>query len=84
MDPDQEDRAVQVALLHHLLDVHPALLSQSDLIRELAGGTEDQTHHRDSVERAVSDLVKLGLLRYLGDYVLPTRPAIYGRLLGDP
>jgi hypothetical protein len=28
MEPDQEDRALQVALLHHVLDEHPTLLSE--------------------------------------------------------
>jgi len=82
MDADEEDRAAQVALLHHVLDEHPTLLHQSDLIRELASGADDWTE-RDSVERAISELVKQGLLQYLGDFVLPTRPAVYGRLLGE-
>lgn len=81
MDPDQEDRAVQVALLHHVLDEHPTLLSRSDLIRELSDDADDWVQ-RDAVERAISELVKQGLLRYLSDYVLPTRPAAYGRQLG--
>lgn len=81
MDPEEEDRAVQVALLHHVLDEHPTLLRQSDLIRELSSRSDDWTEH-DSVERAISELVKRGLLQYLGDYVLPTRPAVYGRFLG--
>ncbi|MGN6275693.1 MAG: hypothetical protein ACTHNP_07160 [Solirubrobacterales bacterium] len=81
MEPDEEDRAVQVALLHHVLDEHPALLSRADLVRELSSDSGDWTQ-RDAVERAVSELVKQGLLRYLDDYVLPTRAALHGRLLG--
>lgn len=80
-DPDQEDRALQVALLHHVLDEHPTLLSRSDLIRELSDDADDWVQ-RDGVERAVSELVKRGLLRCLDNYVLPTRPAVYGRALG--
>lgn len=79
-DPDQEDRAMQEALFHHLLDEHPTLLSRSDLIRELADDPDDWVQ-RDAVERAISELVKQGLLRCLDDYVLPTRAAAYGRLL---
>lgn len=81
MDPDQEDRAMQVALLHHVLDEHPTLLSRSDLIRELSDDVDDWVQ-RDALERAISELAKQGLLRCLSDYVLPTRPAVYGRLLG--
>jgi hypothetical protein len=72
---------MQEALFHHVLDEHPTLLSRSDLIRELSDDTDDWVQ-RDAVERAVSELVKQGLLRCLADYVLPTRPAVYGRLLG--
>lgn len=81
IDADEEDRAVQVALLHHVLDEHPTLLSQSDLIRELSSDSNNWAE-RDAVERAVSDLVKRGLLQHLNDYVLPTRPALYSRVLG--
>lgn len=81
MDPDEEDRGVQAALMHHILDEHPGLLSRSDLIRELADDPDDWIQ-RDAVERAISELVKQGLLRYLSDCVLPTRAAVYGRLLG--
>lgn len=81
MDPDQEDRTTQLALMHHVLDEHPTLLSRSDLIRELSDDSDDWVQ-RDAVERAISELVKQGLLRCLDDYVLPTRSALYGRLLG--
>jgi hypothetical protein len=83
MDPDQEDRAAQVALLHHVLDEHPALLCKSDLIRELSNDPDDWVQ-RDAVERAISELVKRGLLQWLDDFVLPTRAAVYGRSLGGP
>lgn len=83
MDPDQEDRAAQVALLHHVLDEHPALLCKADLIRELSNDPDDWVQ-RDAVERAISELVKRGLLQWLDNFVLPTRAAIYGRLLGEP
>lgn len=72
---------MQVALLHHVLDEDPTLLSRSDLIRELADDPDDWAQ-RDAVERAISELVKQGLLRRLDDFVLPTRPAVHGRLLG--
>jgi hypothetical protein len=80
-DPGQEDQAMQLALLHHVLDEHPTLLSQSDLVRELSDDSDDWVQ-RDAVQRAISELIKQGLLRHLDDYVLPTRPAMYCRLLG--
>lgn len=72
---------MQEALFHHVLDEHPTLLSRSDLVRELADDWEDWVQ-RDAVERAIAELFKQGLFRYLDDYVLPTRAAVYGRLLG--
>lgn len=81
MDPDEEDRAVQVTLLHHVLDEHPTLLSRTDLIQELSSDLDDWVE-RDGVERALSELVKRGLLRCLEEYVLPTRAALHCRLLG--
>lgn len=83
MDPHEEDIELQQAILHHLLDEHPALLCQADLFREIPSGAEERVH-RDNVERAIGELARRGLLNYLGDYVLPTRAATYSRLLGGP
>lgn len=65
MDPHEEDAGVQEAILYHVLDEHPSLLSQSDLIREIPGG-RDERCSRDNVERAIDELVKRGLLDRLG------------------
>jgi hypothetical protein len=81
MSPDEEDRAVEVAILNHVLDEHPAMLRRSDLIREFSM-TSDDWVHRDTIERAVVQLAKHGLLDYLDGYVLPTRAAVYCRSLG--
>lgn len=72
---------MQVALFHHVLDGHPTLLSRSDLVRELSDDADDWVQ-RDAIDRAISELVKQGLFRYLDHYVLPTRAAVYGRSLG--
>lgn len=81
MDPDEEDAAVQTALLNHVLDEHPSLLRRADLIRELSVKADDWAH-RDLIERAIAQLVQRGLLDYLDDFVVPTRPAVYCRDLG--
>jgi hypothetical protein len=83
MEPHEEDAAVQDAILHHVLDEHPSLLSQADLIREIPSGRNARAT-RDNVERAIDELVKRGLLDRLGDYALPTRAAVYSRELGGP
>ncbi|HET7508884.1 MAG TPA: hypothetical protein VFJ65_01410 [Solirubrobacterales bacterium] len=81
MDPHEEDSAVQTALMNHVLDEHPSLLSRADLIRELSSKADDWAH-RDPIERAIAQLIQRGLLDCLGDYILPTRPALYCRALG--
>jgi len=81
MDPDEEDAAVQTALLNHVLDEHPSLLRRADLMRELSVEADDWAH-RDLIERAIAQLVQRGLLDYLDDFVVPTRPAVYCRVLG--
>jgi hypothetical protein len=79
--PHEEDAEVQEVVMNHLLDEHPALLRESDLIREIRVGGDDGAQ-RDAIERAISELIKAGLLDRLGDYVLPTRPAVHSRTLG--
>jgi len=81
-DPEQEDSALQQAILNHLLDEHPSLLRRSDLIREIPSGLEGWSH-RDGVDRAIAELAKRRLVNWLGDYVLPTRAAVYCRVLGE-
>lgn len=81
MDPHEEDVELQEAILHHILDEHPTLLCQADLFREIPSGVEERVH-RENVERAIDELARRGLLKNLGDYVLPTRAAMYSRLLG--
>jgi predicted transcriptional regulator len=59
--------AVQRAVLSLVLDAHPKLLTIPDLAREL--GTQD------AVERAVAELVSVGLLAREGNAVSPTAAA---------
>lgn len=64
------------AVLRHVLDWQPTILRLEDLIRELARDPRE-FGDRDDVERAVRDLVKVGLLHRQGDCVLPTTAAVY-------
>ncbi len=79
--PEEEDSALQLAILNHVLNEHPSLLRRADLVRELPSGLEEWAH-RDAVERGIAELIKRRLLDRLDDYVLPTRPAVYCRILG--
>jgi hypothetical protein len=69
------DRREEGAVLRHVIEVHPATLLISDLIRELS--EPDDYAERDGIERAVRELVKGGLLFRCEGAVLPTRQALY-------
>jgi len=64
----REDSAVQRAVLGQVLDAHPKQLTIPDLAREIDQG--------DAVERAVRDLVGVGLLECRGISLRLTRAAI--------
>jgi hypothetical protein len=71
----EEDEAVESAVLHQLLELHPARLTLEELRRELAGG-EDTFADRDALQRAVRDLAAAGLLYRETEFVEPTRAAV--------
>ena len=71
----QEDHRDQARVLRTILDLHPEPLTLAELTREM---TIDSTDHaeRDRIERAVRDLIGVGVLHLVGDLVLPTRAAV--------
>lgn len=73
-DNAAEDLRTERTALIHVVEVYPATLRLSDLIREL--GEPDDFVKRDGVERAVRELVKSGLLFRAECGVLPTRAAL--------
>jgi len=80
---EDDDRATTAALdirdqgvvLTHVLTLSPAQLSFVELVREVTAGSADFSE-RDRFERAVTDLVSVGLLFRSAELVLPTRAAI--------
>jgi hypothetical protein len=70
-----EDRALESAVLQHVLALHPTAVTVDELARELACG-EDAFGERDAIERAVRDLTGTGLLHGGKTFVLPTRAAL--------
>lgn len=73
--PAQEDTVTEAAVLRHVVSLHPIQLSFDELLREVAGGSDD-FRERDATERAVRDLVAAGLLRRSGELVLPSLAAL--------
>lgn len=80
--PAAEDLNTERAVLVHLVETFPQTLRLSDVLREL-GGAED-FKQRDSIERAVRELVAGGLVFRCSGAVLPTRTALraYELLIG--
>ena len=69
--PDAEDKATESAVLAELFTLDTDL-TQEELIRHFAAFNSN----RDSVERAVRELVGAGLLNKTSDeYLVPTRTA---------
>jgi hypothetical protein len=71
----QEDMKAQRIVLDLVLAEHPAQLSICELAREINQGGDFAAE--DAVERAVRDLVGVGVLRCQGAAVLPTRAALH-------
>lgn len=67
--PDSEDAMVQRAVLCLVLDAFPESLTIPHLAREIDRG--------DATERAVRDLVGLGLLECAGISIRPTQAIVY-------
>jgi hypothetical protein len=73
---EHEDERTQQAVLGLVLSEHPAQLTICELCREIG----DQG---DAAERAIRDLVGVGLLRCEGASVLPTRATLHFDRLGS-
>lgn len=70
-----DDETIQAAVVRQLLELHPARLTRSELVREMAGRRAGFAE-RDAVERALRDLEAVGLL-YRGDeFLTPSRAAL--------
>ena len=74
-DPVEEDAQTQRAVLAVLLAEHPTQITVAELARELSAHPGGFTK-TDDVDRAVGDLVGVGLLHRHGAFVVPTRAAL--------
>jgi hypothetical protein len=77
VDPDSpagEDRKAERAVLALVLYEHPNRLTLADVRLALDPDRPDAT---DAADRAVRELVVVGLLRRDGEFVVPTRAALY-------
>lgn len=68
------ERRDQGLVLVHITHHYPTAFRISDLVRELTDGSDFS--ERDRIERAVAELVQVGLLFRCEAAVLPTRAAL--------
>ncbi|MFT3865202.1 MAG: hypothetical protein QM729_21180 [Solirubrobacterales bacterium] len=71
---DALDRAAELAVLSRVVWLHPTHLTEGELLLNLYadGGRKDERF-----ERAIRDLVGVGLLRIDGDSLVPTLAALH-------
>ena len=74
--PAHEDLRDQSTVLNCILHLYPQTLTFEELSRELTGASGD-FRQQDQIERAVSTLVRAGLLHRVDTLVLPTRAATH-------
>lgn len=72
---EEQDTAVESAVIGLILFRHPAQLTLAELIREVA---EDPGEFRqaDAIRRAVRDLEGVALLNRNGDFLVPSQAAL--------
>jgi predicted transcriptional regulator len=70
------DEQVESAVLRQLLLLHPAQVTVEELITDVAADPEEFAE-RDSVERAVRDLARAGLVHRNGEFAIPSRAALH-------
>jgi hypothetical protein len=73
----------QGVVLIHVLSIYPTQIRLLELIRELTDDSGDFAG-RDRIERAVRELIRVGLLFRCEGLVLPTRAALrFNQILSD-
>lgn len=70
-----EDKKTQDAVLGLVLAEHPAQLTLPEILREISGDNADFAD-ADATERAVRDLIGVGLLHRSGTLIVASRAAL--------
>lgn len=73
---DEQDQAIEFAVLVLILSRHPAQLTLAELIREVADDPEEFLQV-DAINRAVRDLAGVGLLNRNGEFLVPSQAALW-------
>ena len=70
-----EDRKIQDAVLGLVLAEHPTQLTLPEISREI-GGESPGFADTDAIDRAVRDLISVGLLHRSGNLIVASRAAL--------
>jgi hypothetical protein len=73
--PAEEDDAVEAAVLQLLLALHPAQVTFHELLRLMTMDVDD-FDQRDTADRAVDELVAVGLAHRNGEVIFASRAAV--------
>jgi hypothetical protein len=71
-----EDDRDQSGVLHEVLYIYPEQITLEELVLAMTTMNAGGFGERDRIERAVRELVAVGLLRRIDELVLPTRAAV--------
>jgi predicted transcriptional regulator len=63
---------IEAAVLRLLLIEHPRKLRRSEILQTLSHPRDD----RAVIERAIRNLIAVGLVEHEGDYLVPSRAAV--------
>ena len=66
-----------VTPLFVILGEYPALLTEDDVVREIAGDDQPTFKERDRVEIHIRKMLSVGVLRREGDSLVPTPAALF-------
>jgi hypothetical protein len=72
---DEQDKAIEFAVIALILSRHPAQLTLAELIREVADDPS-QFPQVDAINCAVRDLCGVGLLSRNGEFLVPSQAAL--------
>jgi hypothetical protein len=72
----------QMAILNHVLDLHPTHLTREQLVRQL-GPNPDVFPERDLILQGINVLQKVELLGENGEFIVPMPAALYFRMLSE-
>jgi hypothetical protein len=71
--PLRQDRSTEEAVLAHVIHEYPIHLTREELLRALGVALASD----DAINRAIGELIGMGLLHVYGQFIVPTRAALH-------